>query len=184
MATLTNREPQAVDIPADQLEVYTQFGIAAEMAQVLETDASNVALAWLSIFVKTDEITPEQREWFRAISEDLDRKTFGQLLRSIKKLATYGEEMLGTVDTALAKRNYLMHRFFPFHNFALFSVEGRREMLAELDEMQKKLNAAHQILNGMSGSLIMLAATLDPGKPVSLDDERERLVARGRRVKF
>jgi len=168
-----------MDIPTDQLEVYTQFGIAAELAQTLEVDAGNVALAYLALFVDTDKITPEQTEWFRSLMEDLNRKTLGQLLRSIKKLATYDDDILETVDEALVKRNYLMHRFFPFHNFALISVEGRREMLAELDEIQKKLGVAHELLNGIDDTLHMLAGR-------SLEDQdrvRERLLARGRRVK-
>ena len=101
------------DIPADQLDVYTQFGIAAEMAQCV-VDASNLALAYIAAFVNTDEITPELAEWFLAIEEDLNRKTLGQLLRSVKQFATYGDEILETMDEALIKRNYLMHRFLPF----------------------------------------------------------------------
>ena len=169
-----------MDISADQLEVYTQFGIAAEMAQCLEIDASNLALDYIAAFVNTDEITSELAEWFRAINEDLNRKTLGQLLRAVKRFATYGDEILETMDEALIKRNYLMHRFFPFHNFALFSVEGRKEMIAELDEIQKKLTAAHWMLIAMGDGL--LAVT---GK--SLGDQeglRERLLARGRRVEL
>ena len=169
-----------MDIPADQLEVYTQFGIAAEMAQCLEIDASNLALAYIAAFVNTDEITSELAEWFRAINEDLNKKTLGQLLRAVKRFATYGDEILETMDEALIKRNYLMHRFFPFHNFALFSVEGRKEMIAELHEIQKKLTAAHWMLTAMGDGL--LAVT---GK--SLGDQeglRERLLARGRRVEL
>jgi hypothetical protein len=169
-----------MDIPADQLEVYTQFGIAAELAQGLEVDAGNVALAYLAVFVDTGKVTPDQTEWFRSLMEDLNRKTLGQLLRSIKKLATYGDEVLETVDEALVKRNYLMHRFFPFHNFSLFSVEGRREMLAELDEIQKKFGVAHGMLTAIHDALHMLAGR-------SLEDQdrvRERLLARGRRVQI
>jgi hypothetical protein len=169
-----------MDISADQLEVYTQFGIAAEMAQCLEIDASNLALDYIAAFVNTDEITSELAEWFRAINQDLNRKTLGQLLRAVKRFATYGDEILETMDEALIKRNYLMHRFFPFHNFALFSVEGRKEMIAELDEIQKKLTAAHWMLIAMGDGL--LAVT---GK--SLGDQeglRERLLARGRRVEL
>jgi hypothetical protein len=168
-----------MDIPADQLEVYIQFGIAAELAQGLEVDAGNVALAYLALFFDADKITPDQTEWVRSLTEDLNRKTLGQLLRSIKNIATHGDEILKAWDEALVKRNYLMHRFFPFHNFALFSVEGRREMLAELDEIRSKLYLAHVMLNGLHDTLHILAGR-------SLEDQQrvsERLLARGRRVK-
>src|SRR6202011_5437298 len=113
-------------VPSDQLEVYTQFGIAAEMAQVLEVDAGNVALAVVALFTDVDKITPEQTEWFRTLIEDLSTRTLGRLLRSDKNLVTCDDNFVETVDEALIKRNYLMHRFFPYHNFALFSAEGRR----------------------------------------------------------
>jgi hypothetical protein len=56
-----------MDMPADQYEIYAQFGITAEKAQVLEVDAGNVALGFLAMFVKTDELTPEETEVFRSI---------------------------------------------------------------------------------------------------------------------
>jgi hypothetical protein len=132
----------------------------------------------LALFFDTDKLTPEQTEWFRSLMEDLNRKTLGQLLRSIKNLVTHGDDILKTWDEALAKRNYLMHRFFPFHIFALFSVEGRREMLAELDEIRKKLYVAHVMLNGLHDTLHMLA-----GRSLEEQDRvHQRLLAQGRRV--
>jgi hypothetical protein len=41
-----------MSIPADQYELYAEFGIAAEKAQVLEVAAGNVALSYLALFVK------------------------------------------------------------------------------------------------------------------------------------
>ena len=168
-------------LPSDQLEVYTQFGIAAEMAQVLEVDAANAALAWLALFTDTDKTTPEQTEWSRSLIEDLTRKTLGSLLRSVKKLVMCDDKIVEIVDEALVKRNYLMHRFFLHHNFALFSAEGRREMLTELDEIQEKLQAAHVMLNVMFDGLHHLAGRTT----IQEDVERgtERFVARGRRVR-
>ena len=66
-----------MDIPADQLEVYTQFGIAAEMAQCLEIDASNLALAYIAAFVNTDEITSEPAEWFHPSTKISTEKLWG-----------------------------------------------------------------------------------------------------------
>ena len=169
------------DVPSDQLEVYTQFGIAAEMAQVLEVDAGNVALAVVALFTDVDKITPEQTEWFRTLIEDLSTRTLGRLLRSVKNLVTCDDNFVETVDEALIKRNYLMHRFFPYHNFALFSAEGRREMLAELDEIQQKLNLAHVMLSTLCDGLHHIA-----GRGTILEDaarESERLRARGRRLR-
>jgi hypothetical protein len=48
-----------MNIPKNQYELYAEFGIASEKAQVIEVEAGNVALSYLNIFIKSDQITPE-----------------------------------------------------------------------------------------------------------------------------
>jgi hypothetical protein len=171
------------DIPADQLEVYTQFGIAAEMAQTLEVDAGNVALACLAMFIDTDKITPEQTEWCRCLSDSLDRQTLGKLLRSLKNLVKLGDDILEVVDSALIARNYLMHRFFPFHNFALFGVEGRKEMIRELGEIQNKLCRAHWFLIAMCDGLHEIRLQIKPsGRKMDRQQIAQDMRERGERI--
>ena len=57
-------------IPADQYELYAEFGMTAEKAQVLELAAGNVALSFVGMFVDTNKITaggpvinPEGSPW-------------------------------------------------------------------------------------------------------------------------
>src|SRR5262245_37080207 len=125
--------------PIDQYQVYAEFGIAAEKAQILEVAAGNVALSFLAIFVNPDHISIEQRELFRSMVYDLNQKTLGRLLRSIKNLATFDQSIFQTVDEALERRNYLTHHFFRTHNFAFFDPAGRELMIRELKDIQRKL---------------------------------------------
>ena len=99
--------------------------MVAEKAQVLEVAAGNVALGFLATFVKTDEITPEQTEFYRAIVDDVNRKTFGSLLEHLKKTMSLSDSIIKVIDEALERRNYLTHHFFRSHNFALYSEKGR-----------------------------------------------------------
>lgn len=47
------------DVPPDLQELYAQVGIACEIAQVVEVEAGNLALAYLTLFVKPgQEVTP------------------------------------------------------------------------------------------------------------------------------
>jgi len=173
------------DTPADQLEVYTQFGIAAEMAQTLEVDAGNVALACLAMFINTDKITPEQTEWWRCVYDSLDRQTLGNLLRSLKHLVKLGGDILEVVDRALIARNYLMHSFFPFHNFALFGVEGRKEMIRELEEIQNKLCAAHWYLIAMCDGLHEIRLQIQPnGRRMDAQRMAQDMCERGKRIRL
>jgi hypothetical protein len=84
-----------IDVPPDLYELYAEFGYASEKAQVLEVAAGNVALAYLALFTDTDNITPEQTEFFRQIVDDINSKTFGVLLKSTKKH--------GTIDDNIAR---------------------------------------------------------------------------------
>jgi hypothetical protein len=70
----------AVEMPADQYQLYAEFGITAEKTQVLEVAAGNVALGLLAMFVKAGEVIPEETEMYCAIVYDVNRKTFSALL--------------------------------------------------------------------------------------------------------
>ena len=64
--------------PDDLRELYFEFGRAAEMAQVMETEAGNLALVYVSMFVDTSKITDEQREFFRVGCSSRKRKHLWQ----------------------------------------------------------------------------------------------------------
>jgi len=155
-----------------------EFGITAEKAQVLEFEAGNVALAFITChFLKPDQITDEQREMLQGVMNDVNRKTLGTLLKQIKTTATFDQTILDTVDAALERRNYLMHKFFRSHNFAIFSEEGRTAMIQELKDIQKQLDLAHAMLSAVTSSLDALA-----GRSGMAEKLVEQLVAEGKRV--
>jgi hypothetical protein len=149
-----------MNIPADQYELYAEFGIAAEKAQVLELEAGNVAISFLLLFTNTDQLGAERRKIFLSVFEDINRKTFGSLLKSITSIGTWDQSILRIVDEALERRNCLTHRFFGTHNFAIFDVAGRRAMVEELKDIQSKLDIAHAMLSAVSGNLLNLRAEL------------------------
>lgn len=165
-------------MPGDQYELYAQFGIAAEKAQILEVAAGNVVLSFLAMLLKPnpDQITSEETQMYRALFEDVNRKTFGSLLNHLTKMMTLDDSIIQTVDQALERRNYLTHHFFRTYNFALYSDDGRKAMIAELKDIQEKLDIAHSILRAMAAVIEQLAGrTTDQGT-------LERFVARGRKV--
>jgi hypothetical protein len=167
--------------PEDLRELYYEFGRTAEMAQLLETEAGNLALVYATMLIDTSKITDEQREFFRALVEDIDKRTFGDLFRQIEKIGHIDDTILTTVNDALDKRNYLTHRFFRRHNFAIHSVEGRKAMLADLREIQRSLSLAHTMLMGMTGSLSELLAKL-LGRSVLSEQEALSLMEKGKSV--
>jgi hypothetical protein len=173
-------EKPVTDIPPDQYELYATFGMIAEKAQVLELEAGNVALFFLAIFLvdkDKSKITPEQTEMFRAIVDDVNKKTFGALLKRLKKMMNFDDSIITKIDEALDRRNYLTHHFFRNHNFALFSEEGRKVMMEELIEIGKKLDLAQQMLGAISSILLQIGGWDSLDKEMAL-----HLQARGKNV--
>ena len=167
------------DFPEDQLRLYAEFGITAEKAQVLEFEAGNVALSFVALFVDTKRIGPGETAMFRGLVDDVNRQTLGALLRSLKRMANFDDSLLTIVDEALERRNYLAHRFFPSHNYALFDRAGRRAMIEELKDIQAKLDRAHRALSAISSLLNKMA-----GHPELPEATGQELIARGRRLKL
>jgi hypothetical protein len=58
----------------DEYEVYAEFGMAAEKAQVLEVAVGNVVLSYLTFFYNTVRINSEVAEMSRSVIDDLNQK--------------------------------------------------------------------------------------------------------------
>jgi hypothetical protein len=166
-----------MEMPEDQYALYAEFGMTAEKAQLLETEAGNVALLYVALFVNTDEITPELTEMFRSLNDDVNRKTLGALLKHIKTHLNFDEAITNIIDEGLKQRNYLTHHFFRAHNFALFSEEGRKLMLADLKEIQPVLDKAHTTLGLISKTLNEIA-----GREGISNEQALRFQNRGKKV--
>src|SRR5713101_2524932 len=166
-------------MPSDQYDLYAQFGIAAEKAQTLEVEAGNFVLTYLGLFFKPGQITEEQREFLSSLVDDMNHKTLGRLLKSIKGLGTFDQGFLATVERALERRNYLTHHFFRSHNFAINSAEGRRTMIAELKNIQEELGLALAHLSAASSSLQGLT-----GWGKAIDERVQEIIRDGRRIEI
>jgi hypothetical protein len=99
------------------------------------------------------------------------------LLKSIRTWAHFDESLIDIVDEALDRRNYLTHRFFPRHNFAIFSAEGRQEMIEELKVIQGKLDRAHAALSAVSSALLKFGGHVE-----SPDEIAKKHMAQGKRL--
>lgn len=165
------------DYSDDLRLLYFEFGRAAEMAQLMELAAGNLALSFVSLAFDPAKITDDERSLFRAIVEDVNSRTFGSLLREIRKIGSVSEGIEKIIDEALDKRNYLVHRFFRSHNLRINSEEGRKEMIAELRAICESLGRAHAILAGMTQTLNQVF-----GRPNISQQEAMELVQRAERI--
>jgi len=165
-----------MDIPKDLYELYAEYGIAAEKAQVLETEAGNVAIAFVTLLVGIDELDDKKKKFYSNLVKDVNRKTLGNLLKHIKTIVDFDEKGIEIIDEALKQRNYLAHHYFRVHNFAIFRADDRKKMVQELKEIQKKLDMAH-------ANLISISSLLEKLSCLDLPDV-EKLVKAGKKVKI
>ena len=166
------------DLPPDLQELYAQVGIACEIAQLVEVEAGNLALAYLTLSLKPgQEVTPVETEVFRAVIEDVNRKTLGAMFRHLRGMTTFDPVLLAIMDKALERRNYLTHHFFRTHNFAIQSARGRVTMMKDLESVMDDLRRGHQSLSAMTDSVNQLA-----GHGKDLNAIVEKFVQRGKRI--
>ena len=125
---------------ANRHELYAKYGIAAEAAQLFETELGTLLLGLRGL----DEgwhIIPDV-EVAREVLQEIDRSTLGRLLRSLRRHVKIKSDLEEVFSSALEARNRLMHGFFERHNFRIQAVEGRRKMIADLDALHGALFAA------------------------------------------
>lgn len=161
----------------DLEELYALFGRTAEMAQVMELEAGNLAMAYALIAFDVENLTKDQKLFVKSLSEDVDRRTFGNLVNLIKISMNVDQKIVEAIDSALAKRNYLTHRFFRTHNFAINSSKGRADMVKELSGLREAFSFAHTLLHGMTHTLNEVF-----GNPNVTEEQAKKLMGEGKRV--
>ncbi len=128
-------------------QLYADFGMAAEKAQVLELEAGNVVLSFISLTIDRNNISSADKLSYRKLVDQVDRKTLGNLLRQVRKIVEFDSSSEEVISDALSKRNYLVHSFFKTHNFAIHDESGQVKMRKELSDISKQMDIAHMHLS-------------------------------------
>ena len=139
--------------PENLHQLYAEFGMAAEKAQVLELEAGNVVLSFVALTVDPKNISHTDKAGYKKLIDEVDRKTLGNLLRQVRKIVEFDSSSEEIISEALRKRNYLVHSFFKTHNFAIFDEEGRIKMRKELSDISEQMDIAHKRLTSISNLL-------------------------------
>lgn len=129
---------------ADVKEVYTFFGLASYAGQCLEKGLVNFAMAYQLLEPKA--LT--QDEWLE-LYESLNKRTFGQLLKAVKKRAEIPEPLMSNLEEALIKRNWLAHDFFYDRAVHLTEHDGRAIMIQELRKLAELFQVADRMIDSV-----------------------------------
>lgn len=120
----------------DPKEIYTFFGLAYYQAAVLEHGVLNLAVA-----LRAKEGTGVTWDDVDRLYDSFDMKTFGPIIEIAREKVQFSDGLEADLATALSHRNYLAHRFFVVHADKLTSPGGRREMIDELRDILRQLQA-------------------------------------------
>lgn len=134
---------------ATRNEVYCKFGIAAEAAQLFETDLNTLLLAAHGLN-EGWHVQPNPEAAQKA-ADALDAATLGALLSKLtsKGLVQIDDALRKRFASALKARNRLIHGFYERHNFRIQTDEGRDKMIADLEKLHTELFQAWQIAQNM-----------------------------------
>lgn len=162
---------------ASREEVYQKFGIAAEAAQLLETELSTLLLGFRGLESDWHITGPDREAGLKAVAE-IDGHTLGAMLKKLKGVVEIDDFLAEKLTSALKDRNRLIHGFYEKHNFKIDTDEGRDIMMADLDKLHTNLFEAWQIAGGMTSTFTAMIMELKENK-VPLDGIGEYLKAKG-----
>lgn len=119
--------------------VYAHAGLALYLAQCFEKGIENFLM--LNSRVTGQCLTLEDLD---LLEESIEKQTLGRLLRDLEKHVDFKGGSLDKFSDALARRNFLAHRFFKERAEEFFSEVGRDRMIAELESDQELFREADQ----------------------------------------
>jgi len=126
--------------------LYIALGMAIHIAQLVEKELALVLLLPTHSETKRSPTAEE----ITKTKEEVDRMTFGQLLRRLKRVATISPEFEQHLDEGLRKRNFLIHHFFDFYGADMCILSVRENMIAELDAIQRLLHPLYRRFSELS----------------------------------
>ena len=142
-------------------DVYRRFGEVSEAAQLLETELGNMLLhiegAAANLF------SGDRPEEARKILRRVNKKTLGQLVKSIRGKNQSLEHAAELFTGAISERNRLSHSFFRQHNLRRNSPKGCGIMLEDLESIHDTLLGAYILALAIRG--VDLSSPQVPGLP-------------------
>lgn len=130
-------------------EVYQKFGLAAEAAQLLETELGTLLLTFRG--AEEGLFFGDNPDVARETLSQIDRSTLGRLLKQIGSRTDSPETVEAFFANALSARNRLMNSFYRQHGVGINSPEGRDLMLQDLERLHAVIFDAYKAALLLSG---------------------------------
>ena len=136
-------------------EVYSRYGLAMFMAQVLEHGIVNAAI--IMQLLPTIRSFANEASWQQAFDKAFESglsQTYGNMLMSLEKIDGFPQLLLDRLKSAKNDRDILAHRFFRQNDIAFMSRNGRKHMIewceARVDLFQSIANELDDFVRPIS----------------------------------
>jgi hypothetical protein len=116
-------------------EVYAEFGLAMAAAQLLERWLVSLIIA--AYKPPSGKLTPEA---YDDLLSQLSKQTLGALIKELRDSYDVPTDFDERLEEALRLRNWLAHHYFADRATEFQSLEGRSEMIRELDKTSDRLD--------------------------------------------
>ncbi len=130
-------------------DVYWKFGFVSEAAQLLETELGTLLFRSGAIEKGLFENPDHDKAW--ELLQLVNRKTLGQLIRSLGTTDYSLDELDELLTKALGERNRLVHSFYRQHNYRRNSEDGCAVMLEDLESIHETILDAYKAVMKLSG---------------------------------
>lgn len=122
-------------------EVYSRYGLAMYMVQVLEHGMVNAAIVMRTLPAMRSH--PNEASWHAAFDSAYETglaRTYGNMLKQLGAIDEFPEALLARLRAAKEDRDVLAHRFFRQNDLAFMNPNGRTAMIAWCDERVQLFN--------------------------------------------
>lgn len=138
---------------ASRDDVYREFGLTAELAQLFETELGNYLLAHEGL--KARAFLLDVWNDGPTVLERIDSMTLGQALRSVRSRLDLPDDLSTVFALALDARNKLSHGFYLRHGMDIFSSDGCDRMIEELITLREQLQPAYELAGLMASHVFI-----------------------------
>lgn len=129
-------------------EVFAFLGFAAFLAQELEAELINVAVA-----LRAEEGPELSDQAIEQLFDTHEKRTLGTLLVGVRSRLTLSAGAETAIARAADERNRLIHRFFREHASHFLTPTGRGKMIEDLRSMARSFLEADTFLTDLSNEL-------------------------------
>ncbi len=137
---------------ATREDVWREFGRAAELGQLIETELGTALLAHEAIKAGAHKMPVWDAA--RDTLDNISRNTLGRSIRQMQRSYNLLGDVGPNLECALEARNRMNHGFYLKYGAGIESPDGCDEMIAALEDLREKMWPGYVTAAGLADALL------------------------------